>query len=144
MEVHFTTEQEAQLAHIATSSGTDPEHLVKDAALRLLQEETRFRAAVQGGIAQADRGEFIEEENGRPFRRPFRRDVALLNAYPLDARRRSGLAEHKRLPQRAPSPLSATHHAEALRDDPLLKQWPGRGRPGREQGTRAILFQPLP
>jgi toxin ParE1/3/4 len=24
-----------------------------------------------------------------------------------------------------------------------LKQWPGRGRPGREEGTREILFQPL-
>jgi predicted transcriptional regulator len=36
--------------------------MVKDAALRLLQEEARFRAAVREGIAQADRGEFIEEE----------------------------------------------------------------------------------
>jgi hypothetical protein len=36
MEVHFTPEQEAQLAQIASSAGTDPEHLVKDAALRLL------------------------------------------------------------------------------------------------------------
>ena len=36
MEVHFTPEQEAQLAQIATSAGTDAEHLVKDAALRLL------------------------------------------------------------------------------------------------------------
>ena len=62
MEVHFTPEQEAQLAHIAARSGTDPEHLVKDASLRLLQEETRFRAAVQEGMAQADRGEFTEEE----------------------------------------------------------------------------------
>ena len=42
MEVHFTPEQEA--------------------ALRLLQEDARFRAAVQEGVAQADRGEFIEEE----------------------------------------------------------------------------------
>jgi hypothetical protein len=32
--------------------------LVKGAALRLLQQETRFRA-VREGIAQADRGEFI-------------------------------------------------------------------------------------
>jgi predicted transcriptional regulator len=62
MEVHFTPEQEAQLTHLATRSGTDPEHLVKDAALRLLQEDARFRAAVREGIAQADRGEFIEEE----------------------------------------------------------------------------------
>jgi predicted urease superfamily metal-dependent hydrolase len=39
MEVHFTPEQEAQLARIASKAGTDPEHLVKDAALRLLVEE---------------------------------------------------------------------------------------------------------
>jgi predicted transcriptional regulator len=56
MEVHFTPEQEAQLEQIATIAGTDPEHLVKDATLRLLQEDTRFRAAVREGIAQADRG----------------------------------------------------------------------------------------
>lgn len=39
MEVHFTPEQEAQLAQIATITGTNPEHLVKDAALRLLAEK---------------------------------------------------------------------------------------------------------
>ena len=62
MEVHFTPEQEAQLAQVATKEGTDPERLVKDAALRLLEEDARFRAALREGIAQADRGEFIEEE----------------------------------------------------------------------------------
>lgn len=62
MEVHFSPEQEAQLAQIATQGGTDAERLVKDAALRLLEEDARFRAAVREGIAQADRGEFIEEE----------------------------------------------------------------------------------
>jgi toxin ParE1/3/4 len=25
-----------------------------------------------------------------------------------------------------------------------LKQWPGRGRPGREEGTREVLFPPTP
>jgi predicted transcriptional regulator len=62
MEVHFTPEQEAQLSQIAAKAGTDAERLVKDAALRLLQEDARFRAAVREGIAQADRGEFIGEE----------------------------------------------------------------------------------
>jgi predicted transcriptional regulator len=62
MELHFSPEQEAQLAQIATQQGTDAERLVKDAALRLLEEDARFRAAVRDGIAQADRGEFIEEE----------------------------------------------------------------------------------
>jgi predicted transcriptional regulator len=61
MEVRFTPEQEAQLAQIAMTSGTDAERLVKDAAMRLLEEDARFRAAVREGIAQADRGEFIEE-----------------------------------------------------------------------------------
>jgi predicted transcriptional regulator len=62
MELHFTAEQEAQLAQIANQKGTDAERLVKEAALRLLQEDARFRAAVREGIAQADRGEFIEQE----------------------------------------------------------------------------------
>jgi predicted transcriptional regulator len=62
MEVHFSPEQEAQLAQIATQAGASAERLVKDAALRLLREDARFRAAVREGMAQADRGEFIEEE----------------------------------------------------------------------------------
>jgi predicted transcriptional regulator len=61
MEVRFTQEQQAQLAHIAASAGVGAEQLVKDAALRLLDEDARFRAAVQAGIAQADRGELIDE-----------------------------------------------------------------------------------
>jgi len=38
MQVHFTPEQEAQLAKLATYAGTDAEGLVKDAALRLLEQ----------------------------------------------------------------------------------------------------------
>jgi len=62
MEVQFTREQELQLQQIARYAGVDPTRLVKDAALRMLADEMRFRAAVREGIAQADRGEFIEEE----------------------------------------------------------------------------------
>jgi predicted transcriptional regulator len=62
MEVHFTPEQEAQLSQIAAQVGKDAEQLVKDAALRLVEEDARFRAAVREGIEQADRGEFVEEE----------------------------------------------------------------------------------
>jgi hypothetical protein len=46
MEVHFTPEQEARIAQVAATTGTDPEALVKDATMRLLDEDTRFRAAV--------------------------------------------------------------------------------------------------
>ncbi len=62
MEVRFTPEEELRLAKIATQEGLDPAELVKDAALRLLEEDARFRAGVRKGLAQADRGEFIEEE----------------------------------------------------------------------------------
>ena len=48
-------------APIASSKGTDLERLVKDAALRLLEEDVLIRAAIREGIAQADRGAFIEE-----------------------------------------------------------------------------------
>jgi hypothetical protein len=39
MEVHFTPEQEAQLARIATNAGIDAEEIVRHAALRLLEED---------------------------------------------------------------------------------------------------------
>ena len=35
---------------------------MKEAALRLLEEDARFRTAVKKGIAEAQRGEFIEED----------------------------------------------------------------------------------
>jgi predicted transcriptional regulator len=36
--------------------------LVKDVLVRYLDDEARFLAAVERGIAAAERGEFIEEE----------------------------------------------------------------------------------
>ena len=62
MEVHFTPEQEAQLSQIATRTGTDVEHVVQDVLARYLDKEARFLAAVEEGLAAAERGEFIEEE----------------------------------------------------------------------------------
>jgi predicted nucleic acid-binding protein len=55
LEVHFTPEQEAQLAPIATSAGIDAERLVKDAALRILQGDTGFRATPSEGVVAAMR-----------------------------------------------------------------------------------------
>ena len=62
MEVHFTPEQQAQLAQMATKAGTNPERLVTDVVARYLYDEARFLEAVEKGIAAAERGEFIEEE----------------------------------------------------------------------------------
>ena len=63
MEIHFSPEQEAQLMQIAAHAGTDAEWVVKEAALRMVDETVRFRAAVREGLAQADRGELIEDED---------------------------------------------------------------------------------
>lgn len=63
MEVQFTQEQEAQLTQIALREGkSDVGQLLRDAALRLLEDDARFRAAVLEGKASSDRGEFIEED----------------------------------------------------------------------------------
>ena len=55
MEVHFTPEQEAQLAQIATNAGTDAERLVKDAALRPLESDAGFHIAPPGSVVAETR-----------------------------------------------------------------------------------------
>jgi hypothetical protein len=58
-----------QLSEIATKSRIGAEGLVKDAALRLLPEDARFRAAVQERIARNNRGKFMDEEDMAIYRR---------------------------------------------------------------------------
>ena len=65
MVVDFTPEQEAQLSLIAAYAGTDTAHLVKNAALRLLERKQSFRTAVREGLEQADRGDLIEDDEVR-------------------------------------------------------------------------------
>jgi hypothetical protein len=62
MEVQFTAEQEAKLAQLATKAGTDAVHLVKDAALRLLEEDARFVEAVKRGEDALSRGEYLTHD----------------------------------------------------------------------------------
>ena len=62
MDVQFTLEQEAQLARLAAKTGISATQLVFNVVVRYLDEEACFRAAVEKGIAEAERGEFIEEE----------------------------------------------------------------------------------
>ncbi len=62
MEVQLTPEQEAQLAQMASKAGTNPERLARDVLVRYLDDEARFLAAVERGMAASERGEFIEEE----------------------------------------------------------------------------------
>jgi predicted transcriptional regulator len=62
MEVHLTPEQQSQLTQMAVRVGTDPERLATTVVARYLDEESRFIAGVNKGLAAAERGEFIEEE----------------------------------------------------------------------------------
>ncbi|HUY80714.1 MAG TPA: hypothetical protein VMU92_03240 [Acidobacteriaceae bacterium] len=61
MEIHLDPEQEAQLSQLAMQAGKNPEQLVMEAALRLIHEDSAFRTAVRAGIAQADRGQLLSE-----------------------------------------------------------------------------------
>ncbi len=65
MELHFTPEQEAQLAQVAQHAGKPVEQCLTDAALAMLRERDVFLAAVEEGIAAADWGELIDDEEVR-------------------------------------------------------------------------------
>jgi predicted transcriptional regulator len=60
MEVHFSPDVETRLQQAASISGKDPEQLVKETVTRMLEDQARFIAGVQFGVAQADRGEVVE------------------------------------------------------------------------------------
>ena len=125
MEVHFTSEQEEQLSQIATNAGTDAEQLVKAAALRLLEQDAHFRATVREGIAQADRAISSKKKKWTP-------------AAAADLEHSSNHLNDRHPRHRLPTMRKLY---EAVRS---LKQWPNRGRAGREEGTRELLFPPCP
>ena len=62
MEIQITPEQEAKLTSLAAHLHKTPSALVVEAALRVLDEQDRYLAFVQEGTDQADREEFIEED----------------------------------------------------------------------------------
>lgn len=61
MEIPFTPEHQARLTELATQAGTAPERLVMNVVVRYLDDEARFLAAVEKGLAAADRGELLDE-----------------------------------------------------------------------------------
>ena len=63
MEVHFSPEIETRLQQVALANGKDAEQLVKDTVVRMLENQARFVAGVEKGIAAADSGELIDHED---------------------------------------------------------------------------------
>jgi predicted transcriptional regulator len=62
MEIHLSSEQEAQLFQIAEHEGKKPEQLIFDLALGLIEDDSNIRAILRDRVAEADRGIFIEDE----------------------------------------------------------------------------------
>jgi predicted transcriptional regulator len=62
MEVRLSPELQAKLDRVAAQQGRDTEPLVHEAVERLVGYDEWFVREVQKGIEQADRSEFIEEE----------------------------------------------------------------------------------
>jgi predicted transcriptional regulator len=63
MVVHFSPDIEDRLQQVALANGKNAEQLVKDTVVRMLERQARFVAAVEKGIAAADRGDLIEHED---------------------------------------------------------------------------------
>jgi predicted transcriptional regulator len=59
MEVDFSPDVETRLQQVAFANGKNAEQLVKDTVARMLENQARFVAGVEKGIAQADCGELI-------------------------------------------------------------------------------------
>jgi predicted transcriptional regulator len=62
MEVRFSPEFEAKLNRAASESGRDAEQLVLQLVQTYLDHDQWFRQEVQKGLAQLDRGEFVEHD----------------------------------------------------------------------------------
>ncbi len=60
MEVQFTPEQEARILQIAHYNGTPAEQLVRQAVLRMIEEDEQFQADIGEAIEQADSGHVID------------------------------------------------------------------------------------
>jgi predicted transcriptional regulator len=63
MEVRFSPDIETRLQQVALANGKDAEELVKDATVRMLDNQARFVAGVEQGIAAADRGQVIDHKD---------------------------------------------------------------------------------
>ena len=62
MVIELTPEQEACVAEIAKHEGRTVEQIMLDGLQMRLGREAADRESILRGLAQADRGEFIEEE----------------------------------------------------------------------------------
>lgn len=65
MEVPLRPEKEAQLAEIAAQRGLRADELAEQVLTCYLEDDKRFIEAVNLGLAAADRGDFVEDDEVR-------------------------------------------------------------------------------
>ncbi len=63
MNIELSADKEQQLAQLAASLHTDPGTMLARAVDRMLEDDAKFRAAVQVGLDQIDRGETYSHED---------------------------------------------------------------------------------
>ena len=62
MEIHFKPELEDKLNHIASQSGCSADKIVEELVETYVEHDVWFRKQVEEGLAQLDRGEFVEHD----------------------------------------------------------------------------------
>jgi predicted transcriptional regulator len=62
MEVHFKPATEARLQQLAVTRGKDAAQVVEEVISSMLERQTRFLAGVDQGIAAANGGEFLDQD----------------------------------------------------------------------------------
>jgi predicted transcriptional regulator len=62
MEVHFSPEFEAELKRVASANGRGAEQLVQEIVETYLDHDQWFKAEVQKGLGQLDKGEFVDHD----------------------------------------------------------------------------------
>ena len=62
MELHLSAEKEALVNEFAARTGRDTTQVIEKALDRMIEYDARFRAAVEEGLAEADRGDLLDHE----------------------------------------------------------------------------------
>jgi predicted transcriptional regulator len=62
MEIHFRPELEDKLNRIASQSGRQPIQIVEELVETYVDHDEWFRQEVKKGLAQLDRGEFVDHD----------------------------------------------------------------------------------
>ena len=62
MEIHFKPDLEDKLKRIATQSGRQAVQIVEELVETYVDHDQWFRQEVAKGLAQLDRGEFVEDD----------------------------------------------------------------------------------